>query len=639
MIGKARQATLIGDDAGTDVKPGQQQAQSGSDGVARQDASSTSGGTESRDLPLAQDRHRPTGGHDGLTKATSQAGRVERDPGDVIADANVPQVDASVESRSESSGLGSEAVDGRRGRAQLWVHTDTADGGGFLCIATVAAHRAARSCRRRRCDMYGIVGNATDPLAVGPSLGYAKTMDVRVIGGGLAGCEAAFQLAEAGHRVTLHEQKPVKRTPAQVSDRLAELVCSNSFRSSNVDNAVGLIKEEMRRCGSFIMACAEVARVPAGDALAVDRVVFADTVEARLRAMPNITIVPGEVMAIADDGVPTLVATGPLTGDALAADIARLCGQERLAFYDAIAPIIDADSVITEDIDPDGGAYFKSRWDKGDSADYLNCPMTPAQYDLFYDALRAADTASAHEFEELHYFDGCLPIEVMAERGKDTLRFGPMKPVGLYHPVTNRRAHAVLQLRKEDLAGTSYNIVGCQTRMKQGAQREVFSLGPALREVAFLRYGAIHRNTYVDSPAILDDSGALRGRPNLWFAGQITGVEGYVESTASGLLTAMVMKDVLQGKLSASTVPPTTTALGGLWRHCRGTNRADPHARFQPSNIIWPMMEPLPAEVLRPLPGLDGKKAKKPQKSDRKHLLSERALADLSSWQAIRRLG
>lgn len=457
---------------------------------------------------------------------------------------------------------------------------------------------------------------------------------VRVIGGGLAGCEAAWQLAEAGVDVTLHEQKPEKRTPAQTSDRLAELVCSNSFRSSNVDNAVGLIKEEMRRAGSFLMACAEVAKVPAGDALAVDRVVFADTVEGRLKAHPRITVVPGEVLAIPDDGVFTIVSTGPLTSDALAADIARRCGQERLAFYDAIAPIIDADSVILDDEDPEKGAFFKSRWNKGDSADYLNCPMDREEYARFYDALRAADIAAAKEFEDLHYFDGCLPLEVMAERGVDTLRFGPMKPVGLFHPVTNKRAHAVLQLRKEDIHGSSYNLVGCQTRMKQPAQREVFSLVPALREVKFLRYGAIHRNTYVDAPAVLDHRGALKSSPNVWLAGQITGVEGYVESTASGLTTALVVADALRGL--DLDVPPEVSALGGLWRHCRGVMRADAKARYQPSNVIWPMMPPLPNAILKPVTA-EGKKGKKVPKGDRKHMLSERALGAFDAWLDARR--
>ena len=457
-------------------------------------------------------------------------------------------------------------------------------------------------------------------------------MKVRIIGGGLAGCEAAWQLAARGFDVVLHEQKPERRTAAQISDRLAELVCSNSFRSSNVDNAVGLIKEEMRRLDGFIMACAEVAKVPAGDALAVDRVIFADTVEARLRQHPRITVVNEVVLRVPDDDDfdATIIATGPLTGDELAADIARLAGQDRLAFYDAIAPIIDAESVILDDEDPAGGAYFKSRWDKGESADYLNCPMSEAEYDVFYDALRAADTATAHEFEDLHYFDGCLPLEVMAQRGKDTLRFGPMKPVGLYHPVTNHRAHAVLQLRKEDIHGSAYNIVGCQTRMKQGAQREVFSLVPALKNVAFLRYGAIHRNTYLDSPTVLDENGALKGRPRVFFAGQITGVEGYVESTASGLTTALVVADIVAGR--TPDLPPPMTALGGLWRHCRGELRADT-STYGPSNVIWPMMPPLPPDVLRPPPDADGKKRKKPQKPERKHLLSVRALEAMEPWR------
>ncbi len=451
---------------------------------------------------------------------------------------------------------------------------------------------------------------------------------VRIIGGGLAGCEAAWQLAQAGVDVTLHEQKPHKRTPAQTSDHLAELVCSNSFRSANVDNAVGLLKEEMRRAGSFVMACAEVARVPAGDALAVDRVVFASEVERRLRTHPRIALAPGEVTALPADDVPTIIATGPLTSDALAADLARLCGRDRLAFYDAIAPIVDADSIVMAAEDTDGGAYFKSRWNKGDSADYLNCPMTEDQYARFYDALRAADTAAAHEFEQLHYFDGCLPIEVMAERGVDTLRFGPFKPVGLYHPMTNRRYHAVLQLRKEDIHGTSYNLVGCQTRMKQGAQREVFSLVPALRQVRFLRYGAIHRNTYVDAPVVLDERGALTARSNVWLAGQITGVEGYVESTASGLTVALVVADVLAGR--DVEVPPHTTALGGLWRHCRGVLRAAGNDDYAPSNVTWSMMPPV-------APATSPGQKKKASKAERKHAASERALAAFDGWLAARR--
>jgi methylenetetrahydrofolate--tRNA-(uracil-5-)-methyltransferase len=435
---------------------------------------------------------------------------------------------------------------------------------------------------------------------------------VRVIGGGLAGCEAAMQLARAGLHVELFEMKPGKRTPAQTSDRLAELVCSNSFRSNAIENAVGLLKEEMRRAGSFLMECAGEARVPAGDALAVDRAAFADLVEGRLRAMPNVSIVPGEVTTLVDDDTATIVATGPLTSDALAAEIVRLCGNERLAFYDAIAPIVEAESV-----DPER-SFFLSRYGKGEGTDYLNCPMTDAEYEAFYDALLAADRVHAKEFEDLKYFEGCLPLEVMAERGKETLCFGPMKPVGLEHPTTGERYRAVLQLRKEDVHGTAYNLVGCQTRLKQGAQREVFAHIPALRNARFQRYGAIHRNTYVDAPRVLDEHGRLktdaRAHASLFLAGQITGVEGYVESTASGLLTAFVVADLVAGR--TPRVPPATTMLGGLWGHARGALRAPGNTEYAPSNITWSMVPPV---VMR-----------KTSRSQRRHLASDRALADLA---------
>lgn len=453
-------------------------------------------------------------------------------------------------------------------------------------------------------------------------------MKVRVIGGGLAGCEAAWQLANAGFDVELCEQKPTQRTPAQTSDRLAELVCSNSFRSSNIENAVGLLKEEMRRTGSFLMACAEVARVPAGDALAVDRAVFADTVESRLRAHPRISIRAGEVVRLPQDDVPTLVATGPLTSDALAADIARVAGRDRLAFYDAIAPIIEADSIILDDEDLENGAYFLSRWGKGDGSDYLNCPLDKPQYEAFLQGLLVADQVTKKEFEDLHYFEGCLPLEVMAERGPETLRFGPMKPVGLEHPTTKKRPWAVLQLRKEDVHGTAYNLVGCQTRLKQPAQKEVFGLIPALREARFLRFGAIHRNTYLDAPTLLDEHNRLAHK--WYFAGQITGVEGYVESTASGLLTAIVMIDALAGR--EVDIPPATTALGGLWRHCRGTLRAEGNTEYSPSNVTWSMLPPSDgAVVVTP----NGKK-RKLGKQERRAQAAERALADLEGWLARR---
>lgn len=445
-----------------------------------------------------------------------------------------------------------------------------------------------------------------------------RTDRVRVIGGGLAGCEAAWQLARAGFQVELREMKPHKRTPAQVSDRLAELVCSNSFRSSAVANAVGLVKEEMRRCGSFLMACAEVAKVPAGDALAVDRVVFADTVERMLLEAGNVELQPGEVTELPRDDVATIVCTGPLTADALAADIARACGRDRLAFYDAIAPIVEAESVDMS------SAYFRSRYDKGEGSDYLNCPMTEAEYDVFYQALGEADRAAAKEFEELHYFEGCLPLEVMAERGRETLVFGPLKPVGLEHPETGVRPYAVLQLRKEDVHGTAYNLVGCQTRMKQPAQRAVFGLIPALKNARFLRFGAIHRNTYLDAPALLDEHNRLRAADgaasNVFFAGQITGVEGYVESTASGLVTAWLIADLLRER--ALDPPPETTMLGGLYRHARGVLRADPKAAYGPSNVNWSMVPPMKMRARR---------------RERRLKMGERSLAELAAWLEARR--
>lgn len=439
---------------------------------------------------------------------------------------------------------------------------------------------------------------------------------VRVIGGGLAGCEAAWQLATAGFQVDLHEMKPHRRTPAQVSDRLAELVCSNSFRSASLENAVGMMKEEMRRAQGLLMACAEIAKVPAGDALAVDREVFADTVEARLLQLPNVRKVAEEVTSLPDDDVATLVCTGPLTSSGLADDIARACGRERLAFYDAIAPIIEADSI---DMDH---AYFMSRYGKGEGTDYLNCPMSEAEFDRFCDALLVADAVTAKEFEDLHYFEGCLPIEVLATRGRKTLTFGPMKPVGLEHPETQERPYAVLQLRKEDVHGVAYNLVGCQTRLTQPAQREVFRMIPALRDCRFLRYGAIHRNTYLDAPTVLDDNNGLRAaegdRTNIFFAGQITGVEGYVESCASGLTTAWLLTDLLQGR--PLDPPPETTLLGGLYRHVRGTLRAD-GSRYEPSNVTWAMVPPVRARA---------------PKRDRRRMTADRALEDLERWITAR---
>lgn len=464
---------------------------------------------------------------------------------------------------------------------------------------------------------------------------------VRVIGGGLAGCEAAWQLLLRGFAVELCEQKPARRTPAQTSDQLAELVCSNSMRSANPENAVGLLKEELSRCGSLLLKCAAETRVPAGDALAVDRARFAAAVERALLAHPSLTLVRGEVTALPVDAVPTIVATGPLTSDALAADIARVCGKERLAFYDAIAPIVEADSVLVADHDgaPPDAAFYLSRWGKGEGTDYLNCPLDQARYRAFVQALLDADRASGQHGQDkhcadqhrddVHYFEGCLPIEVMAERGEQTLRFGPMKPVGLDDPRTGRWPYAVLQLRKEDLHGTAYNLVGCQTRMRQPAQRAVFSLVPALAQARFLRYGAIHRNTFLDAPAVLDERNAPRGHPGLFFAGQITGVEGYVESIASGFTTALVVADALAGR--PLDVPPATTALGGLWRHARGALRAEGNHEYAPSNVTWAMLPPVDLE-----PVAAGQQHKKLGRGDKRARLVARARGHLEAWWRAR---
>lgn len=447
---------------------------------------------------------------------------------------------------------------------------------------------------------------------------------VRVVGGGLAGCECAYQLAKRGYLVELIEMKPHKRTPAQTSDHLAELVCSNSLRSNAIENAVGLLKEEMRRVGGFVIACADEAKVPAGDALAVDRTIFAALVEKRLREHANISIKHEEYTQLPDDNIPTIIATGPLTSDALATEIVKALGKERLAFYDAISPIIEADSVDMEH------AFFLSRYGKGEGTDYLNCPMDDEEFSVFYQALTEADRTTAKEFEDLHYFEGCLPLEVMAERGEQTMLFGPLKPVGLEHPVTGKRYRAVLQLRKEDVHGSAYNLVGCQTRLKQGAQKAVFGCIPALKNARFLRYGAIHRNTYIDSPACLDERVAFPHK-NIFFAGQITGVEGYVESMACGIIVANIVDQTLQQKNGGTVIPPpSTTMLGALYHHVRGTWRAEIHGdkqRFQPSNITWAMVPPVPPVVVLP----NGKK-RKIGKDEKRTLLVERSLKDLALW-------
>jgi len=430
---------------------------------------------------------------------------------------------------------------------------------------------------------------------------------VTIIGAGLAGSEAALQLARRGIRVRLLEQKPARRTPAQSSDSLCELVCSNSFRGAALSNAVGLLKEEMRLLGSFVMEVAEATKVPAGGALAVDREAFSARMTGLLHDNPLIELVSGEVTELPTER-PLLVATGPLTGDALATQIAALVGGH-LAYYDAIAPIVSADSI---DMDK---AFFASRWEKGETEEeqhaYLNCPLTREEYAAFVTAVLAAEKVEPSEFEEVRYFEGCLPIEVMAERGERTLSFGPMKPVGITDPRTGRWPGAVVQLRKEDPAGTAYNMVGFQTRMKWGEQERVFRTIPGLEKAEFQRFGAIHRNTFVNAPRALDETWQLRGAPGVYLAGQIIGTEGYVEAAAGGYIAAHVIAARLQGR---EPLPfPDETAHAGLVRQT--SRHADD---YQPSNITFSH-----------LPPWEGKRL---GKRDRYQAVAERAIAALDVW-------
>lgn len=408
---------------------------------------------------------------------------------------------------------------------------------------------------------------------------------IHVVGGGLAGSEAAFQLAVRGHRVVLHEMRPERRTAAHQTDRLAELVCSNTFKSTEVTNAHGLLKAEMRALGCLILEGADQARVPAGSALAVDRDAFSAFVQERVQGHPNITVERGEVRALPSPGI---VATGPLTSDALAEAIRARLGIASLAFYDAIAPIISIES-IDETI-----AFRQARWDKetmeGGSEDggaYLNCPMDKAEYEAFLDALTTADQFTAHEFDAVPYFEGCMPAEEMARRGRESLRFGPMKPVGLRDPRTGKRPWAVVQLRREDRAGRMWNLVGFQTRLRMPEQARVFRMIPGLANAEFLRYGSIHRNSYLNAPATLAPHLALKDAPTTLFAGQLTGVEGYTESTATGLLAAINLDRLLRGL--DPVLPPPTTMLGALYRYLR---EADP-AHFQPMNANFGLLEEL----------------------------------------------
>jgi methylenetetrahydrofolate--tRNA-(uracil-5-)-methyltransferase len=454
---------------------------------------------------------------------------------------------------------------------------------------------------------------------------------ITIVGGGLAGSEAAWQAASRDVPVTLYEMRPVRPTAVHKTDGLAELVCSNSFRGDKLDNAVGLLKEEMRRLGSLIMRAADETRVPAGAALAVDRDLFSSRVTEAIASHPLISIRREEMTSIPSgaDG-PVILATGPLTSEALSAEIATLVGAQHLYFYDAISPIVSAETIDRSKV------FRASRWGrslhtkKGDSplfsqikgttscgvddgeGDYLNCPFTREEYERFYEALMAAEKAPLHEFDKATFFEGCLPIEVMASRGVDTLRFGPMKPVGLPDPRTGRDAYAIVQLRQDNIAGDHFSLVGFQTQMKWGDQARVLKMIPGLENAEFVRFGMIHRNTYVNSPTVLRETWQTRMRDDLFFAGQMSGVEGYVESAASGLIAGRNAAALALG--DEPSVPPRTTALGALAYYA---SHADPK-HYVPSNIAFGLIPPLEARV----------KSKK----DRNTAISERALKDLDDW-------
>lgn len=441
---------------------------------------------------------------------------------------------------------------------------------------------------------------------------------VSVIGGGLAGSEAAWQLAQAGVPVRLYEMRPHRSTPAHATGGLAELVCSNSLRSDDAEgSAVGLLHAEMRRAGSLVLAAADANRVPAGSALAVDREAFSRSVEGALASHPLVTLVREEVTDLDRPGWDSvIVASGPLTSEGLTAVIRSKTGAESLSFFDAIAPIVAKDSIDFSK------AWFQSRWDKGDGDDYINCPLDHAQYEAFVDALLAGPKVAFKDWEkDTPYFEGCLPVEVMAERGRETLAFGPMKPVGLRDPrFPDRRLRAVVQLRQDNRLGTLYNMVGFQTKLTHGAQVEVFRTIPGLEHAEFVRLGGIHRNTFLNGPRLLDETLRLKADPRLRFAGQITGCEGYVESAAVGLLAGRFAAAERLGKQPAP--PPATTALGAMLGHITGGGHAE---TYQPMNINFGLFPPIEArnERGRPLKGKERKKA-----------LAVRALADLESWLA-----
>ena len=441
---------------------------------------------------------------------------------------------------------------------------------------------------------------------------------LHIVGGGMAGSEAAWQAAHAGTPVTIHEMRPRVATFAHRTGSLAEMVCSNSFRSDDSEqNAVGLLHWEMRAAGGLVMEMADAHRLPAGGALAVDRDAFAQAVTERIRAHPLIEVVDEEVTALPETGT-WIVATGPLTGSGLAQAIAAEAGQESLAFFDAIAPIVHFDSIDMST------AWMQSRYDKGETEEertaYINCPMDRGQYEAFIDAMLAAEKTAFKEGETAGYFDGCLPVEVMAERGRETLRFGPMKPVGLTNPHDpTRKAYAVVQLRRDNALGTLYNIVGFQTKMKYGAQKAVFSMIPGLENASFARLGGIHRNTFINSPTLLDGEMRLRSRPNIRFAGQITGVEGYVESAAMGLLAGRLAAAEMRGE----TLPPVpqTTAMGALVTHITGGADAK---TFQPMNVNFGLFPPVDARG-----GRKGRQA-------RYKMYTDRAKSDWTDWLGVR---
>jgi methylenetetrahydrofolate--tRNA-(uracil-5-)-methyltransferase len=426
-----------------------------------------------------------------------------------------------------------------------------------------------------------------------------------IIGGGLAGVEAAYQAAEQGAEVTLFEMRPLTNTAAHKTDRLAELVCSNSLGSSDPANAAGLLKEEMRRLGSLVLSVAEEVRIPAGSALAVDREEFSRALTKTIENHPQIRLVREEIKAIPQSGV-VIIATGPLTSDALAAEIKALTRSEHLYFYDAISPIIDADSIDREKV------FLASRYDKG-GADYINCPMTREEYEIFHAALNQAQRVPFKEFERANYFEGCTPIEVMAERGKETLAFGPMKPVGLVDPRTQTQPHAVVQLRQENQFASCYNMVGFQTKLTWPEQRRVFRMIPGLERAEFLRYGSLHRNTFINAPLLLGKTLQLRVNPRILFAGQMVGVEGYLESAAMGWLAGINAVRILRGE--SGIFPPPTTAHGALLKYLTESSPTN----FQPMNINFGLL-PSPENPIR-------------DRDLRRKSMIERALEDLVRWK------